>query len=189
MSLPTDIAATIRVPLPSEEELRRIIGADYDASRTLNVIKMFAGTDDRYPAVICFIKGVFHAAGVDPRIREMIVLRTAKKYNALYEWEANAKLASNVGLSNEEIAAASSDSQVKGIDPRYILVCIATDELSDEGRLSDETLTELLGRYGDTVTRKLILIIGWFNLLSRFVNGCRVPLETTDKIGNGKSPI
>ena len=189
MSLPTDIAATIRVPLPSEEELRRIIGADYDASRTLNVIKMFAGTDDRYPAVICFIKGVFHAAGVDPRIREMIVLRTAKKYNALYEWEANAKLASNVGLSNEEIAAAGSDSQVKGIDPKYILVCIATDELSDEGRLSDETLTELLGRYGDTVTRKLILIIGWFNLLSRFVNRCRVPLETTDKIGNGKSPI
>jgi hypothetical protein len=27
MSLPTDIAAEIRVPLPSEEELRRIIGA------------------------------------------------------------------------------------------------------------------------------------------------------------------
>ena len=74
MSLPTDIAAEIRVPLPSEEELRRIIGKDYDASRTLNVIKMFAGTDDMYPAVTGFIKAVFHAAGVDPCIREMIIL-------------------------------------------------------------------------------------------------------------------
>jgi hypothetical protein len=29
----------------------------------------------------------------------------------------------------------------------------------------------------------------WFNLLSRFLNGCRVPLETTDKIGTGTSPL
>jgi alkylhydroperoxidase family enzyme len=185
----TNAAADIRVPLPSDAEIRRVIGADYDANRTLNVIRMFAGTDDMYPAVMGFIKAVFHADGVDPCVREMIALRTAKQYNARYEWEANAKLASNVGLSSEEIAAAASDGQVNGIDPKYILACIATDELSDDGRLSDETLTELLERYGHTVTRKLILIIGWFNLLSRFVNGCRVPLETIDKIGNGRSPV
>ena len=189
MSLPTDVPAKIRVPLPSEKEVRRVIGNEYNASRTLNVIKMFAGTDDMYPAVASFIKAVFETAGIDPRIREMIVLRAAKKYNAFYEWEANAKLARNVGLSSEEIAAAANDGQVNGIDPEYVLVCIATDELSEDGRLSDDTLTQLLGRYGDTITRKLILIIGWFNLLSRFVNGCRVPLETTDKIGNGKSPV
>jgi hypothetical protein len=32
-------------------------------------------------------------------------------------------------------------------------------------------------------------MIAWFNLLSRFLNGCRVPLETTDKIGAGTSPL
>jgi alkylhydroperoxidase family enzyme len=189
VSLPTDAPTKILVPLPSDEELRRVIGSDYDASRTLNVIKMFAGTDDMYPAVASFIKAVFRAADVDPCVREMIVLRTAKKYNALYEWEANAMLARNVGLSLKEIAAAASEGPVRGINPAYILACIATDEMSDDGRLSDETLTELLARYGNTVTRKLILIIGWFNLLSLFVNGCRVPLETTDKIGGSTSPM
>jgi hypothetical protein len=119
----------------------------------------------------------------------MIVLRAAKKHNALYEWQANAKLARNIGLSSDEIDAAASDGPVSGIKPEYILVCIATDELSDDGRLSDETLEEMLDRHGVTITRKLILIVAWFNLLSLFVNGCRVPLETTDKIGNGTSPI
>jgi len=75
ISLPTDIAATNRLPFPSEEQLRRVIGEDYDASRTLNVIKMFAGAEDMYPAVTAFIKAVFHAISVDPCIREMIVLR------------------------------------------------------------------------------------------------------------------
>lgn len=189
MSIPTDIPAKIRVPLPSNDELRRVIGETYDASRTLNVIKMFAGTEDMYPAVKSFIKAIFKASGVDPCLREMIVLRAATKYNTLFEWEANAKLASNVGHSTEVIAAAANDEKVTGVDPGYILVCIATDELFDDGRLSDETLSEMLDRYGDSLTRKLILIIAWFNLLSLFVNGCRVPLETIDKIGDGTSPV
>ena len=33
-----------------------------------------------------------------------------------------------------------------------------------------------------SVVNRMVL---WFNLLSRFLNGCRVPLETTDKIGTG----
>ena len=39
------------------------------------VMKMFAGTDDMYPAVVGFIKAVFEAQGVNPKLREMIVLR------------------------------------------------------------------------------------------------------------------
>jgi hypothetical protein len=46
-----------------------------------------------------------------------------------------------------------------------------------------------VSRYGETVTRKLILIISWFNLLSCFINGCRVPLEVTDKIGDKAAPV
>jgi len=55
--------------------------------------------------------------------------------------------------------------------------------------MSDTTLSALLDTYGEVVTRKLILIIGWFNLLSRFLNGCRVPLETVNKIGQGTTPL
>jgi hypothetical protein len=78
---------------------------------------------------------------------------------------------------------------VAGISPEYVLVCKATDELSKSGTLQDDTLSELMNRYGDAITRKLVLMIAWFNLLSRFLNGCRVPLETTDKIGTGTSPL
>jgi hypothetical protein len=70
-----------------------------------------------------------------------------------------------------------------------VLICAATDELSLGANVSDTTLSALLDAYGDVVTRKLILIIGWFNLLSRFLNGCRVPLETVNKIGQGTTPL
>ena len=179
----------VSVPLPSEEQLIRIMGGSYDATKTLNVMKMFAGTEDMYPAVLGFIKAVFQVKDVNPKLREMIVLRVASKFHVRYEWDVQSRLASNVGLSPEEVAAAASDEAGESIAADYRLAWRATDEICVEGTLCDETLCQLLARYGETLTRKLILIICWFNLLSCFINGCRVPLETTDKIGVQVSPV
>lgn len=158
MTVPNTDRSLVTVPLPSEEELARVIRKSYDSDKTLNVIKMFAGTDDMYPAVVGFI-------------------------------QAQSTFALNVGLSLEEIQAAASDDAVEGIDADYKLAWKATDEICIEGTLRDETLQQLLARHGDTITRKLILIISWFNLLSCFINACRVPLETIDKIGNESAPV
>jgi alkylhydroperoxidase/carboxymuconolactone decarboxylase family protein YurZ len=189
MAHPAHDTAKVAVPLPSDDVIRRIMGSSYDPEKTLNVIKMFAGTEDLFDATIGLVKAIFNAQGIDPRTREMIILRAATVLDAPYEWQANTQMAKNVGLSPKEIQAAASDGPVVGIDPEYVLVSKATDELSTTGTLRDETLSELLDRYGESISRKIILMIAWFNLLSRFLNGCRVPLETTDKIGTGTSPL
>ena len=85
--------------------------------------------------------------------------------------------------------AAASDGPVTGVEEDYVWACRATDELSTAGTLSDATLRALLDRHGDTIARKLILVIAWFNMLSLFLNGCRVPMEATDKIGSKTSPL
>jgi alkylhydroperoxidase family enzyme len=189
MAYPTAYASKVAIPLPSDEAVRQIIGRSYDTERTLNVLKMFAGTEDMFEATIGLVKAVFQAKGIDPKTREMIILRAAKVLNAPYEWQANVQMARNAGLSPAEINAAASDGPVSGLDAEFVLVCKATDELSKSGTLRDETLSELLNRYGETITRKIVLMIAWFNLLSLFLNGCRVPLETTDKIGTRTSPL
>jgi alkylhydroperoxidase family enzyme len=166
-----------------------VFGKSYNPEKTLNVLKMFAGTEDLFEATIGIVKAMFQTKGVDPKIREMIILRAAKVLNAPYEAQANVRMAKNAGLSSAEIDAAATDGPVSGISPEYVLVCEATDELSKSGTLRDETLRELLDKYGDTVSRKIVLMIGWFNMLSLFLNGCRVPLETSDKIGMRTSPL
>jgi alkylhydroperoxidase family enzyme len=189
MTKPAQSTSKVSIPLPSDEAVRRIMGKSYSPEKTLNVIKMFAGTEDMFAATIGLVKAIFKAEGIEPKTREMIILRAAKVLDAPYEWQANTQMARNTGLSSKEIDAAATDGPVTGINPEYVLVCQATDELSKTGTLRDETLSKLLSRYGDTITRKLVLMIAWFNLLSRFLNGCRVPLETTDKIGTGTSPL
>jgi alkylhydroperoxidase family enzyme len=189
MPYPTAYTSTVKVPLPSEKTVRQMMGESYDPDRTLNVLKMFAGTEDLYDSTIGIVRAMFAAKGIDPKTREMIILRSAKVLNSPYEAQANVQMAKNAGLSAAEIDAAASDGPVSGINQEYVLVCKATDELSKSGTLRDETLRELLDRYGETIARKIVLMISWFNMLSRFLNGCRVPLETTDKVGMRTSPL
>ena len=189
MAYPTTYASTVAIPLPSEQTVQQMLGKSYDPEKTLNVLKMFAGTEDMFEATIGIVRTMFQAKGVDPKTREMIILRAAKVLNAPYEAQANVQMAKNAGLSATEIDAAAADGPVSGIDPEYILVCKATDELSDSGTLRDGTLRELLDRYGETISRKIVLMIAWFNMLSLFLNGCRVPLETTNKVGTRTSPL
>jgi alkylhydroperoxidase family enzyme len=189
MAYPTTYTSTVAIPLPSEQTVRQMFGESYDPGKTLNVLKMFAGTEDLCEATMGIVKAMFAAKGIDPKIREMIILRAAKALNAPYEAQANVVMAKNAGLSVAEIDAAATDGPVSGIKPEYVLVCKATDELSNGGTLRDETLRELLDKHGETISRKIVLMIGWFNMLSLFLNGCRVPLETTDKVGTSTSPL
>ena len=189
MTPPTPYSAKVAIPLPSDEMIRAVMGDAYDPEQALNVIKMLAGTQDMFAPAIGLVKAMFTASGVDAKLRQMIILRSAKVLNVPYEWQANVPMSLNNGLTQVEIDAAAADGPVTGIEEDYVLICKATDELSKAATLTDATLQALLDRHGDVITRQLIVVIAWFNMLSMFLNGCRVPMETTDKVGSKKSPL
>src|ERR1700691_5419028 len=102
MAYPTAYTSSVAIPLPSEQAVRQVMGKSYDPERTLNVLKMFSRTEDQYEATMAIVKARFAAKGIDPKIREMIILRAAKLLNAPYESKANVVMAKNAGLSATE---------------------------------------------------------------------------------------
>lgn len=193
MSFPNYYPSQIAVPLPPDEDIRPVIeavfGAGYEPEATLNVVKMFTGTEDMFPGVIGLVQAIFGAAGVAPRQRAMVILRIAKQLQAPYEWQVNAVMGRNAGLLDHEIAAAAADGPVTGVDDEYVLLCRAVDELSSARTLTDVTLSQLLATYGDVLTRKYILSMAFFTMIGLCLNSNRVPLETTDKIGGNSTPL
>jgi hypothetical protein len=79
MAKPAHYTSKVAIPLPSDEAVRRIMGNSFNPEKTLNVIKMFAGTEDMFEATIGLVKAIFQTQGIDPRIREMIILRAAAR--------------------------------------------------------------------------------------------------------------
>lgn len=189
MSAPTAYKESVTVPLPSDSAIRAVIGEDYDPATRLNVLNMFAGTEEFYPVLIDMVRAIFGTPDIDDKHREMIILRAATVLDVPYEWQANKVMADNAGLTETDIQAAAGDGPVSGIACDYVLICAATDELLRTGTLTDTTLSNMLDQFGEVLTRKYIVTISWFSMLSLFLNGTRTPLETTDKIGNHTSPL
>src|SRR3984885_3044226 len=135
MAKPAHYTSKVAIPLPSDEAVRRIMGNSFNPEKTLNVIKMFAGTEDMFEERNGCERAIFQTQGIDPRIREMIILRAAAVLNAPYEWQANTQMAKNAGLSSKEIDAAGSDGPVAGINPEYVLVCRLPLEIKKRGHL------------------------------------------------------
>ena len=100
---PGPYRSQVSIPLPSEEQIRRTLGDSYDPATTLNVLKMFAGTDDMCPTTLGLVRAIFSAESVDPKLRQAIILRAAVMLNAPYELQANVPISRNNGLSDAEI--------------------------------------------------------------------------------------
>lgn len=135
------------------------------------------------------VNAVFGERDIDAKHREVIILRAASVLNCPYEWQANELMARNAGLTTSEIESIAEEGEQENLDAEYRLLIAATDELLKSGTLSDGTLQALLDTFGATTTRKYVATIGWFSMLSLFLNGTRVPMETTDKIGQRTSPL
>jgi hypothetical protein len=50
-------------------------------------------------------------------------------------------------------------------------------------------LKAAIKRWGVDKTRKLILMLSWFNLVNRYENACRVPSDSDEKLAQSSGPI
>ena len=67
----------VSVPLPRDADLSPETLELLSQGAPLHVLRMFAGAEDIFPAIVAFIRAIFTAKGIDPKLREIIILRTA----------------------------------------------------------------------------------------------------------------
>ncbi|MFI6085691.1 hypothetical protein ACIBBB_32890 [Streptomyces sp. NPDC051217] len=82
-------------------------------------------------------------------------------------------MATNAGLTEAGINSLVAVGTAEGISKEHALLANATDELLRTGTLTDPTLRSLLDTFGDVGTREYVTTIGWFSMLSLFLNGTR----------------
>jgi 4-carboxymuconolactone decarboxylase len=161
-----------------DESLRRWMppgsGADPLALfRTLNVHAELASRMRPLGA------GILGHGMIEPRERELMILRTCARAGAEYEWGVHAvAFGAPVGLTDAQIRASARGT---ADDPAWeegdrALIALA-DELHEGAVVSDELWGELAGRFSSEQLIELLVIAGWYRLISYVINGTVVPLE------------
>jgi AhpD family alkylhydroperoxidase len=175
-----------KIPLPSDDELtpeHRELLANLPP---LNVFRMLAGAPK---AVEPFMQlgGAVLSTALDTRRREMAVLRVAHATGAGYEWAQHEQLARNAGVTDAEIEAIDSEEPIASLDEECNLICRVADEVSRDVRLSDDALGQIVGRYGPREAAELILLVSYYNMVSRFLESTRIEVED-EPLLRGRTP-
>ncbi|KAJ4663363.1 hypothetical protein HRR95_009302 [Exophiala dermatitidis] len=145
------------------------------------------GTD-----MIKLAKSVFRIPGVNPKIREFIVLRVAKHVGGVNPWGPNLRMLENLDATEAEVQGILSDGPVTGMDEESSLIMRACDELTLQGCIQDPTMKRMKERYDRDTICKYVLTLSWYNMFNRYVVSTRVPLENQaeidEKIGRSTRP-
>jgi 4-carboxymuconolactone decarboxylase len=162
----------------TEASLRKWMppGADVDPLKLFRTLNVHADLASRMRALGAGILG--HGL-IEPRERELLILRTCARAGAEYEWGVHVPaFAKPLGLSDEQIeASAIGDSQ----DPAWSeadaeLIALA-DELHDTASVSEGLWAKLASRFSEQQLLELLVIAGWYRLLAYVINAVEIERE------------
>ncbi len=171
-------------PLPTDDELTPEAREVIAALPPLNVFRAVAALPASLRPFLELGASLLAGQNLTPAERELAILRVAHLTEAGYERRQHEQLAAAVGLDAGQIAATASDDPAAGLDADGALICAATDEITRDVRLSDATLARVRERWGDDGARELILTAAYYNMVSRYLESTRVPLEEENVLGN-----
>ncbi len=125
-----------------------------------------------------FNSGLLDRGHLTLRQREIVIDRVTARCGAEYEWGVHtAKFAEKAGLTDRQIASLLGDGTAGDwADDEQIIIRLC-DRLHDHCTVDDELWQHLTGCYSDEAVIELLMLAGYYRMVSYLVNGLRLPLE------------
>lgn len=138
----------------------------------------------KHPGIAKALNGTLAAllfAGnrLDPRLRELVIMRIGWTTGSLYEWAQHWRVARQLGMSELELVAVRDWESAPGFSAADRAVLRATDDTLELGRISDATWAEC-ARYLATEEERieLVVAIGHWTMFSQLLQSLAIPLES-----------
>ncbi len=167
-------------PLPESEwqgEALEQIERTRQDGRVLNIFSTLANHPKLMKRWLVFGNHVLQKSSLEPRERELVILRVGWLCRAEYEWGQHVIIAKACGISEAEIERIQRGPDAEGWDSFERALLRAADELQEDSRVSDATWKELALRYDTTQLMDLVFTIGQYTLVSMALNSFGVELE------------
>ena len=112
-----------------------------------------------------------------PRERELVILRVGANARAEYEFGQHTVIGRECGLTDTEIAALTRapDGHDWSADDRALIAL--ADDLHADDCVSDDTWSDLAERWDDAQLVELLIVAGFYRLVSGFLNSTGVQLD------------
>src|SRR5437867_42089 len=111
------------IPLPADDELSTEVRDALANLPPLNIFRMVGRLPASFRPFLELGGSLLGDPELDPRMREVVILRVAHATQASYEWAQHVQLARGVGLSEAEIEAIGGKDGDGVLGPEERLLC------------------------------------------------------------------
>ena len=146
----------------------------------LNLYRMLPYAGALAPIFLRMGGAIRNETVIDPALREIAIVRVGVLTGADYEVHHHLRLAREAGVSEVKASAIAGGADAEIFSPLENLVLEFTDALVRDVRASDELFGRIERELGREATAELVLAIGFYLLVSRFLLNFGIEIETPE---------
>lgn len=141
--------------------------------------RVIARRPDMYRIFVPFIGKLIAETRLDPRERQVLVLRTLALSDEVYELHHHEMISRKAGMSEADIAAARAGSDA--LAPFERTLARAAEELVRDQEIGDATWAALAERYDEEQLMEVVFLVGCYNTMAMLTKSFAMPLEGDDQ--------
>ncbi|WP_029432301.1 carboxymuconolactone decarboxylase family protein [Blastococcus sp. URHD0036] len=164
----------------------KYLSGEPDAPRLPNVLGILGHQLSLGSAWLHYNGVLLQDVSLEPRLRELLILRVAWQTHSRYEWVQHARIGQQVGLTYPQVEAVTRGSDDPVWTPVERLLLDATDQLLDVHRVEDATWSGLQGELDSGQLLEVLFIVGSYLCLALVFNS--VGLELDAEMDPGAAP-
>lgn len=147
--------------------------------KKLGIFRMIANSDNAAPEVLDLGKKLSVGTSLPHDIREVVILRVGYLSKAAYEIKQHTAVARRVGLSDEMITAIGEYPESNfAFSQEHLDYLKFTDAVVADTTPDDEIFNRVAARLDKSQLVELVLLIGFYMMVSRVMNTFQIDLET-----------
>lgn len=143
----------------------------------LNIFRMMGHSGDMLDGFVRLGNQILAFSALDPVLREIAIVRVGVLSKATYEVHQHEAISRRLGMSEALIAAIHEGPDATAFDDLQRLVMRYTDDVVANVRASDATFGPLLARLDYRRMQELTITIGYYMMVSRFLETFDVDIE------------
>lgn len=176
MTASTDVRIA---PLPADDPVAIALGGVPGRDGPpLNIFRTLARNEPLFKAFARLGGHLLRRGGVPAREREIVILRVGWRCQSEYEFGQHTVIGEAAGLTADEVRRIATEGIDGWADDDAVLLLLS-DELCRDNVVADETWKRLSARWSDEDLLELLVLAGYYRLVSGMLNSAGVALEAT----------
>ncbi|MDO3646957.1 carboxymuconolactone decarboxylase family protein [Nocardia mangyaensis] len=148
----------------------RYLSAAPDAPAMPGILGILAHHTELAGAWLAYNGLLIERPSIDPRDRELVILRVAWRSDSEYEWSQHVRIARGLGLTEEQVEAVRYGPQAPQWSPVQRSLLTMADQLLDRHRVDDHTWAQLELHFDNRQLIELLFVAGSYLCLAMVLN-------------------